>query len=178
MRGIGSAFTSHEITSQLLQWVTLSAKPCHFTLSTLCSSRTRVSAGSSWWVAPSWWVALLARSFISAPSGVMANSPCTVFPADEFPASLDSLDLKPGIGSGNIMHKTAYAQKSEWKRWEGYVSLLRKSSPQELVTPVWRVLFHSLFVLFATSWVAQYFRQQRFMEKIDCPDSLWGKISP
>lgn len=141
VKGIGSVFTSPEITSQFLQWVTLSANPCHFTLSTLCSSRTRVSPGSSWWVA------LLASSFVSAPSDMMANNSCSRFPVDEFLVSPDSLDLNPSIGSGNRMYKTANTQKSEWQRWEGYVPLLGQSSPEELVAPIWRVLFHFLFLV-------------------------------
>lgn len=39
-------------------------------------------------------------------------------------------------------------------------------------------LFFLWIFLFGTRGVAQYFKQQRLMEQIDCPDSLWGKISP
>lgn len=61
--------------------------------------------GGGWVLGLGWWVTLRKGSFQLPVLDMMAKHSKTysIFPVDEFP---DSLDLKPGIGSGHTMHES------------------------------------------------------------------------
>lgn len=141
VKSIGSAFTRHEVTSPLLQWLTLSANPRHFPLFTLCSLKRRKASTGLGLEGHSLHGASVQFLQLDKTAAHSKNSHCVSY---RWVTSI----LRPS--RSQAWEWTWEDNAHIWpekKQWEGYLPVLEAVFAKRTNCPILKVIVSSVFFL-------------------------------